>query len=158
MTEITQSKPKIGEPVVVLKHSSAAEQWATSEQRTIVFSVTREEPNPRAGQPIEGALIPEGVDGWIAPLEPDTIVVVHDYTMPSKPNAGLGLDYLKRARQQADVAMSWLIEVAIGSDGYDALTTELSGVDNADEAQRILQGVVERIQRVALGGLEAPKA
>lgn len=145
MTETT--KPRIGEPIAVLRHSDAATTWATSEDRTIVFSVTR--PNPDRDYPIELA---EGqVDERPRELR-------HDYTMPATPNAGLGLAYLKRARENADVAMSWLIETAIGSDGYDALTDELSGVTDGNEATRILQGVVERIQRVALGGLEAPKA
>ena len=54
--------------------------------------------------------------------------------------------------------MSWLIELAIGSDGYDALTEEMTGMVDGKEAMALLQSVVEKIQKVAMGGLDGPKA
>jgi hypothetical protein len=137
----------------VLRHTDAAAQWATSPERTVVFSVTR--PNPDYLD-TEGADLPEGYEQ----REPRELSV--DYTMPSKPNAGLALAYLKQARANADLAMSWLIETAIGDEGYDALTDELSGIEDPREAQALLIGIVTRIQTVAMGGLDgqgnAPKA
>lgn len=137
---------------IIIEHSDAATEWALSTDRTVVFSVTSA--NPLAGQPIVSD-DPEQDPG----IEPDELV--HHYTMPSKPNAGLALEYLRKARQNADLAMSWIIETAIGSDGYDALVAELAGVE-PKEMVPLLQGVTERIQRVAMGGLDgqgnAPKA
>lgn len=165
MTVTTSRKPRIGEPLAVFTHTDAATEWATSDERTVVFSVTNEVPNPRAGQLKPLPPIEEGDDPSIERVsepEPDTIVERTDYTMPKKPNAGLALAYLKQARQNADVAMSWLIETAIGEDGYDALTAELSGYDDPADAHQLLQDIVGRIQQVAMGGLDgqgnAPKA
>lgn len=140
---------------IEVRHSDAAAQWATSEERTIVFSVIK--PNPLAGQPVEGQTRPEGWDAeadgeWHPDIEPDELRT--DYTMPAKPNAGLSLVYLRRARENADLALSWLLELALGVEGYDALADELSGYDNPDEAQLVLNSTVARIQRVAMGGLE----
>lgn len=158
-------KPRIGEPLAVFTHTDAAAEWATSDDRTIVFSVTNEVLNPRAGEfkPLPPIDLAEGqVDDRESEVEPDTIVERTDYTMPKKPNAGLALAYLKQARQNADVAMSWLIETAIGEEGYDALTAELSGYDDPADAHQLLQDIVGRIQKVAMGGLDGqghdPKA
>lgn len=133
---------------IVLRHTNAAAEWATSPDRTVVFSVLRPNPDKTTSKAR-------------ANLELDDEVQV-DYTMPAKPNAGLALAYLKQARANADLAMSWLIETAIGDEGYDALTEELSGEDDQAAAQRILTEVVTRIQVVAMGGLDgqgnAPKA
>lgn len=125
---------------IEVRHSEAAAEWATSEERTTVFSVLKPAQRPD-----------DAGDDWQPHDER------HDYTMPSKPNVGLSLAYIKQARQNADVGMSWLIETALGSDGYDALVDELSGMEPHD-AQALIQQVAERIQRVALGGLEGPKA
>jgi hypothetical protein len=76
--------------------------------------------------------------------------------MPAKPNPGLALKFLKMAREQGELASSWLIESAIGADGYDALAAELINYDGDPVA--LLRAIVEKIQRVAMGGLEAPKA
>jgi len=131
---------------IQIKHNEAAEEWATSADRAVVFSVVKANPehDPEAA-------LPEGVEA--PPAE-----VQVDYTMPAKPNAGLALRYLKMARQNADFAFSWLLETALGEEGYDALTEELETIDDPAEAQKVMQGVTERIQRVALGGLEGPKA
>lgn len=129
---------------IVVHHSDAAERWALSDERTVVFSVVR--PNP-AREVWEGM---EHGEGDEAP--PGTIQV--DYTMPATPNAGLSLIYLRRARENADLAMSWLIELALGTEGYDALAEELAGYEDGMEAQIVLNSVVARIQRVAMGGLE----
>lgn len=140
---------------IEVRHSDAAEQWATSPERAVVFSVVNA--NPRAGQPVEGATKPEDWDDaangeWVAPVEPDTIQV--DYTMPAKPNAGLSLIYLRRARENQDLAMSWLLELALGAEGYDAFANELAGYDDPEEAQLVMNSVMARIQRIAMGGLE----
>lgn len=127
-------------PRFITKDSTPADDWASSPEREVVFSVERR-------HDADG-------DGDAAP-EVETV----DYTMPARPNVGLALQYLKRARREgADLAMSWLIETAVGAEGYDALTDELSRLTDPTEAQSVLQGVVERIQKVALGGLDAPKA
>mgnify|MGYP003506471719 FL=1 len=127
-------------PRFITKDSTPADEWAASPEREVVFSVERR-------HDAEG-------HGDAAP-EVETV----DYTMPKRPNVGLALQYLKRARREgADLAMSWLIETAVGEEGYDALTAELSRLSDPAEAQGVLQGVTERIQKVALGGLEAPKA
>lgn len=118
-------------PVASFTHTDAAAQWANSPERVALFSVTRG----------------HGDDG-----EP----IVETFTMPARPNAGLALRFLRMVRTSAspDVAMSWLIETAVGEEGYLALADELSGIEDGAEAQRILQAITERIQRVAMGGLE----
>lgn len=133
---------------IELRHNDAAEAWALGSERAIVFTVTKV--NPERAE-FDAA---DKLEGSIAP--PAELRV--DYTMPARPNAGLALAYLKRARANADLAMSWLIEIAIGDEGYDALTDELSDSDDVEAAVAIMQEVVATIQRVAMGGLEAPKA
>lgn len=129
---------------IEVRHSDAAEQWATSPERAVVFSVVHPNPAFEVWQNMEHDV------GSEAP--PATIQV--DYTMPATPNAGLSLIYLRRARENADLAMSWLIELALGTEGYDALAEELAGHEDGMEAQIVLNSVVARIQRVAMGGLE----
>ena len=110
---------------IEFRHSAAAEEWATSEERTPLFSVVRTIPNPEreAWDAAEGH-----AEGEVAP-EP-TIETTVTYTMPSKPNAGLAMEYLRVARKSsADMAASWLIELAVGEDGYDALVEELAAPD-----------------------------
>jgi hypothetical protein len=129
--------------------------WQGSPERVVLFTVTKTDPNPEA-EGLEtnehGALYRDGV------LIPKTIERVIEYTMPKRPNAGLALEYLKRARRtDPDQAMSWLIEAAVGVDGYDALADELANPDVVDPLA-VLRDLVGRIQKVALGGLEAPKA
>lgn len=127
--------------IPTLVHSEASNDWAASTDRVPVFHIRKPFVDEHQG---------DRPDGW---QQPDDEVVT--YTMPSKPNAGLALAYLKLARRaNADVAMSWLIETAVGEEGYDALADDLAGVESGDEAQRILTGITERIQRVAMGGLD----
>lgn len=118
-----------------LKHSNYAEEWANSPDRIDIFTVTRDVPNEHD----EGTHEEE-----------------HTYTAPSKPHAGLGLEYLRQARKNEEYAASWLIETAIGEDGYTALVDELAGMEPS-EAQATLRGIAKRIRDVVLGGLEAPK-
>ena len=129
--------------------------WQASPERRTLFTVTKREPNPEAEglEPNEhGALYRDGQ------LVPKTLERVIEYTMPARPNAGLALEYLKRARRtDPDQAMSWLIEAAVGVEGYDALADELANPDITDPLA-VLRDLVGRIQKVALGGLEAPKA
>lgn len=117
------------EVVKAFTHSNAAAEWANSADRAPVFSVTR-----------------DGDDG----------PTVETFTMPAKPNPGLALDYLRRARKEGDLANAWLLETAVGEAGYDALVEELAGLDG-NEGLAVFKGIVERIQKVAMGGLEAPK-
>lgn len=86
--------------------------------------------------------------------EPERIEI----TMPRRPNPGLALEFLRMARTQGELAISWLIEEAIGSDGYDKLVTELKRDPNPAHAQAALEAVGERVQRIISGGLDAPKA
>lgn len=118
------------EPIARFRHSDAAKAWATSEERTPLFTVATYDEHGNEEE--------------------------RTFTMPAKPNAGLALHYLRMARTAAspDVAMSWLVETAVGEEGYLALADELAGVEDGAEAQRILQGITERIQRVAMGGLD----
>lgn len=132
---------------ITLKHKTSADNWATSDDRVVVFSVTKINPDYD-----ENEVIPEGEDR-VEPREIHT-----DYTMPAKPNVGFALKYLKEARQNPDSAVVWLIETAIGADGYDALADELSEADDPQAALATFNSVAQKIQTVALGGLEAPKA
>lgn len=125
---------------IEVRHTDAAAQWANSPERAPIFTVLR-----AAERPVDAG------DDWQPHDER------HEYTMPQTPNVGMSLAYLKRARENADLAMSWLIETAIGSEGYDALVDELAGMAPKD-AQSLVQTITQRIQTVALGGLEAPKA
>lgn len=80
-------------------------------------------------------------------------------TMPAKPNPGLGLDFLRKGRTiGAELAISWLIEEAIGADGYDVLVRELSEMPDPENGTRVLQDIGQRVQTVVMGGLDAPKA
>lgn len=131
-------------------------EWAESTDRVLLFSVTKREPNPD----IEGRTpgddgVVRNDDGSIVPPFVETVI---EHTMPKRPNAGLALEYLKLARRSdPDQAMSWLIEKAVGEQGYDDLVIELANPDVTDP-MAVLRDLVGRIQRVALGGLEAPKA
>jgi hypothetical protein len=110
---------------------NAWEEWATSADRTPLFSVRVE-----SGEGEESEIV--------------------TYSMPAKPNPGLALKFLKMAREQGELASSWLIETAIGAEGYDALTAELINYDGDPVA--LLRGITEKIQKVAMGGLDNPKA
>lgn len=130
------------EPIATLEHiEGAAEEWATSEDRIPVFAVKR----------------PIFDDEGNATEDSELIT----YTMPRKPNPGFALKYLKLARQIGDAASSWLIETAVGSEGYDALADDLITYEehNPGGSVKLLQQIAERIQTVAMGGLDAgPKA
>lgn len=130
---------KRDQPVASITSNPAAwDQWATSAERLPLFSLYVA-PVDEDGEPIPDA-------------EPELV----EYTMPAKPNPGLALKFLKMARETGELASSWLIETAIGSEGYDALASELINYDGDPAA--LLRAIVEKIQRVAMGGLEAPKA
>lgn len=122
---------------IAFRHSNAAAEWQASPERETLFTVTKYDPDANDGQGGERVI---------------------EYTMPKRPNAGLALEYLKRARRtDPDIAMSWLIEAAVGAEGYDALVDELADPEVGDP-MGVLRDLVARIQKVALGGLEAPKA
>lgn len=130
------------EPIATLEHvEGAAARWADTEDRIPVFAVRR---------PI---LDDDGNDTG------DSELIT--YTMPRKPNPGFALQYLKLARQMGDAASSWLIETAVGAEGYDALADDLITYEEKNPGQSVvlLQKITERIQTVAMGGLDAgPKA
>jgi len=147
MSEIeVNTKAKRDEVVVAFNHSD--EVWADSVDRAPVFSTSSVVPNPDY---VEGV---DNLEG--GPERPKTITKTVMHSMPSKPNAGLALAYLKHARRSsADEAMSWLIETAVGVDAYDALVEELANV--GEQGPAILEGIVRKIQTIAMGGLDGPK-
>jgi hypothetical protein len=103
--------------------------WALSDERIPVFSYTDEE-----GERVE-------------------------VTMPKRPNPGLALNFLRTARRQGtELAISWLIEEAIGAEGYDALVHELSVMPDPENGAKVVASIGERVQQVVMGGLEGPKA
>lgn len=129
---------KRSEPVATIESNPAAwNEWATSEDRVPLFSLY---------------VHPVDEDGEKTDAEPELVA----YTMPAKPNPGLALKFLKMAREQGELASSWLIESAIGEEGYDALSSELINYDGDPVA--LLRAIVEKIQKVCMGGLESPKA
>lgn len=78
-------------------------------------------------------------------------------TMPAKPNPGLALDFLRMGRKIGpELAISWLIEEAIGADGYESLVAEMETYEG--DGSKLLGAIGEKIQRVVMGGLESPKA
>lgn len=133
------------EPIATLEHvAGAADAWATSEERLPVFQVRR----------------PVFDDDGNPALEADGETQVTElitYTMPAKPNPGFALRYLKLARQIGDAASSWLIETAVGEEGYNALADDLITYEEAHPGQsvQLLRKIAERIQTAAMGGLDA---
>lgn len=133
---------KRDEPVATITHTNAAEEWALSEDRIPVFSVVKNYVDDGEPKPV----------GWVEP-EPEIVV----YTMPRKPNPGVALRFLKKAREMGDAASSWLIETAIGEEGYEALADEL--INYEGDPTQLLRGITEKIQKVVMGGLDGgPKA
>lgn len=118
---------------IIIQHRDAP---ATEVVRIPVFTVQRVNESP----------VDDG-----SPATVDTV-----YTMPAKPNPGIALEYMRQARQNADLAASWLIEEQIGSDGYTALVEEMQMLDDA-EASALFEAIAIRIRDVSMGGLEAPK-
>lgn len=133
------------DPVATLDHiAGAAEQWATSEERVPVFAVRRPVFDDNGDPAIEA-------DGETQASELIT------YTMPAKPNPGFALQYLKLARKMGDAASSWLIETAVGEEGYDALAEDLITYEEKHPggSVKLLQEISQRIQTVAMGGLDS---
>lgn len=126
------TNPKRDEPVALFSNVGATDErpvWALSDERIPVFAY-------------------DGENG-------ERVTV----TMPAKPNPGLGLDFLRKGRTMgAELAISWLIEEAIGAEGYDALVRELSEMPDPENGTRVLQDVGQRVQMVVMGGLDGPKA
>lgn len=124
MTKATETKTGI-----IITASGNA--WQDSPDRTEVFRIV--ETHDAAGELL---------------IEPRVKI----YDMPAKPNAGLALQFLKRARREGgEMALSWLMEVSLGADAYDDLA------DQPDLEQDDLKNIMGAIQKIALGGLEAPK-
>lgn len=136
MSNGTGSKREI--PAAAFTHAVERPDWALSEERLPVFTVTKT--HDENGAELD---------------EPEVVA----YTMPAKPNPSIALRYLKMARTQGDIASSWLIEVAVGEDGYEALVEEFETLEDPKEAMRILAAIAQKIQTVVMGGLDAgPKA
>ena len=73
------------------------------------------------------------------------------YDMPNKPHPGLGLSFLRMARLHGiELAISWLLEEAVGTEGYLALASE-PGVTPEE-----IGAITAKVRAVVLGGL--PKA
>lgn len=82
-----------------------------------------------------------------------------EVTMPDVPNPGLALEFLRKGRNLGtELAISWLIEQAIGADGYTALTEELSAMPDPENGLKLVAQIGELVQKRVLGGLEGPKA
>ena len=97
---------------------------------------------------------PERVDLFtISTTDPATGEITEKtYDMPNKPHVGLALATLRMARiHGSEVAASWLLEKAVGVEGYDALTAE------PELTPQVLEGIVLRVRTVVMGGLAAPK-
>lgn len=79
-------------------------------------------------------------------------------TMPAKPNPSLALRFLREARRiGAELAISWLIEEAIGAEGMDVLEAELAAMPDPENGARVVAAIGEKVQRVVMGGLDGPK-
>ncbi|UYL87145.1 tail assembly chaperone [Microbacterium phage OscarSo] len=130
------TNPKRNEPVAIFEHAPLPEgadvekpEWALTADRIPLFEYTDE----------DGARVA--------------------VTMPAKPNPGLGLEFLRRGRKIGpELAISWLIEEAIGEEGYDRLVSELSEMPDPENGQKVLQAIGQRVQVVVMGGLDGPKA
>jgi hypothetical protein len=129
--------PKLTEPVATFDDEQPTRpDWALDDDRMPVFVAVHR------------------FDGEGEPLaEPERVEI----TMPRRPNPGLALEFLRMARTQGELAVSWLIEEAIGSDGYDTLVDELKRMPDPERGSTILEAIGERVQRVISGGLEGPK-
>lgn len=115
--------------------------------------------------------LPEGVEPtpkvpWALSAERATVFTyenadggVEHVTMPKKPNPGLALEFLRKGRAVgAEFAISWLIEEAIGTEGYDVLVRELSEMPDPENGAAVLRDVGQRVQKLVMGGLDGPKA
>lgn len=146
--------------VIEFRHEESARAWALSEDRIDVFAVSR--PNPEHAAWLERKAAHEasqsvpvpGTDNVKPFDEPEPPAEVKEtYTMPAKPNPGLALAYLKEARVNTDLAASWLLEHALGSEGYDALAAELAAEPDPDVAQATMQTIIKFVAQRAMGGL-----
>lgn len=116
-------------PAASFEHREAPVAWADTPERVPVFTVTREDPETGEGE-------------------------VVTYDMPAKPNPGIALEYLRMVRRIGDAASSWLIETAVGEDGYDALIEEFSNLPEGEDPIAILRAISEKIQSIVMGGLD----
>lgn len=130
MTEL--AKPKRNEPAATFEHAddtTPRPAWALSDERVPLFTYDDE-------------------DGTRQTV-----------TMPAKPNPGLALEFLRKGRNiGAELAISWLIEEAIGVEGYDRLVEELSAMPDPENGVAIMQAIGQKVQAVVMGGLDGPKA
>lgn len=71
------------------------------------------------------------------------------YTLTVPVAAGFTLKAMDLMAEQGEtVAMMWLLRELIGQEGYDALK------DHPDVTQEHLAGILDRLQKLAMGGLE----
>ena len=112
-------------------------EWSDAEVRVDLFTISRPNPDFNAEQ---------------GEHESNPREIATTYSMPGKPHPGLGLAFLRMARLQGgEVAMAWLLEEAVGTEGYLALAAE------PDIEPGVIAGIMRRARDVVLGGLEAPK-
>lgn len=137
------------EAITEFKHNDNALDWALTDKRVPVFTVERDNPEYVEWLKIDHVMSGGGEDE----LTPPDKKITQTFTMPDKPNAGLALRYLKLARENADTAASWLLELAVGVEGYDALVDELSREDDPDRALATMRGVIQFVAQRAMGGL-----
>lgn len=129
---------------IQLKHNDNATDWALTTERVPVFSVVRDNPARAAW---------DAADSHDEGAEAPPATITKTYDMPATPNAGLALRYLRKARENADMAASWLLELAIGVEGYDALVDELSRESDPDVALATMRNVIGFVAGKAMGGL-----
>lgn len=119
--------------VPTINHSD----WDATEKRVPLFTIGR--PNP-------------DFDEARGESEDNPREILTTYTMPGRPHVGLGLAYLRMARLQGTVlAGAWLLEEAVGTEGFFALAAE------PDLDPEVMRGIISRAQDIILGGLEGPK-
>lgn len=89
------------------------------------------------------------------PIEMVDLFEVDDvmYQVPRKPSASIGLQFLEAAETLGPHAANlWILREMLGQEGYKALSTCKTLEDTH------LAWVIETVQGLALGTVEAPKA
>lgn len=89
------------------------------------------------------------------PVEMVDLFEVDDvmYQVPRRPSASIGLQFLEAAEDLGPQAANlWILREMLGAEGYKALSTCKTLTDSH------LTWVIETVQGLALGTVEAPKA
>lgn len=100
-------------------------------------------------EPLRLKSVPDAPPEMVDLFEVDGVM----YQVPRKPSASIGLQYLDAAESLGTQAANlFILREMLGQEGYKALST----CKTLDDDQ--LQWVVETVQGLALGTVEAPKA